>query len=116
MKEITLKLGNEDRTFYFGLGFLGNLLEKENIGINEIDEKLVNNPFKWMPLIMYYSLAWGYTRRNEFIPFDTFDVSEWIDEVGMDDTVIIDFFNAFRQSLIKDVPTDKKKVTTKKAK
>lgn len=116
MKQIELNLGGEKRTFYFGLGFLGNLLEKENIGINEIDEKLINNPFKWMPLVMYYSLAWGYTRRNEFIPFDTFDVTEWIDEIGIDDTVIIDFFTAFRQSLTKDVPENKevKKKVTKK--
>ena len=116
MKQITLALGGQDRTFYFGLGFLGNLLEKENIGINEIDEKLINNPFKWMPLIMYYSLVFGYTRKNEFAPFDAFDVAEWIDEVGIDNTVIVDFFKAFRQSLTKDVPENKevKKKVTKK--
>jgi hypothetical protein len=117
MKKINLKIGGEYRDFYFGLGFLGNLLEKENIGINEIDEKLVNNPFKWMPLIMYYSLSFGYTRKGDFAPFDSFDVAEWIDEIGMDDTVIVDFFTAFRQSLTKDVPKDKeegKKKVTKK--
>ena len=117
MKNIKLNFGGEERTFYFGLGFLGNLLEKENIGINEIDEKLVNNPFKWMPLIMYYSLAWGYVRENENVPFNAFKVAEWIDEIGMDDTVIVDFFTAFRQSLTKDVPKDKeegKKKVTKK--
>jgi len=116
MKQIKLNFGNEERTFYFGLGFLGNLLEKEDIGINEIDEKLINNPFKWMPLIMYYSLVFGYTRKNENAPFDSFDVADWIDEIGMDDTVIVDFFTAFRQSLVKDVPQDKdvKKKATKK--
>lgn len=116
MKQITLNLGGEERTFYFGLGFLGNLLEKENIGINEIDEKLVNNPFKWMPLIMYYSLVFGYTRKNEFAPFDAFDVAEWIDEIGIDDSTIVDFFNAFRQSLVKNVPLTKevKKKVVKK--
>lgn len=115
MKQIELNLGGEKRTFYFGLGFLGNLLEKENIAINEIDEKLINNPFKWMPLVMYYSLAWGFTRKNENAPFDAFDVTEWIDEVGIDDTVIIDFFTAFRQSLTKDVP-ESKEVKKKEAK
>ena len=115
MKQIELELGGEKRTFYFGLGFLGNLLEKENVGIGEIDDKLINNPFKWMPLIMYYSLAWGYTRKNNFVPFDVFDVTEWIDEVGIDDTIVVDFFSAFRQSLTKDVPvTENKKKVTKK--
>lgn len=116
MKQIELELGGEKRTFYFGLGFLGNLLEKENVGVGEIDEKLINNPFKWMPLIMYHSLAWGYIKKNERPLFDAFDVQEWLDEVGLDDTVVIDFFTAFRQSLVKDVPQtkgDKKKATKK---
>jgi hypothetical protein len=116
MKFIELELGGEKRTFYFGLGFLGNLLESENIGMNEIDAKLAENPFKWIPLIMYYSCAFGFKRKNEFAPFDAFDVAEWIDEVGMDSEVIKLFFQAFTQSLTKDVPEDKskKKIVTKK--
>lgn len=115
MKQIELELGGEKRTFYFGLGFLGNLIEKENLSFEEIDEKLASNPFKWIPLIMYYSCAWGYTRKNERPNFDVFDITEWVDEAGIDSTVVVDFFQAFRQSLVKDVPQtkDKKKVNKK---
>jgi hypothetical protein len=116
MKQITLNIGGEDRVFYFGLGFLGNLLESENIAMNEIDAKLAENPFKWIPLIMFYSCAFGYKRKNEFAPFDAFEVADWIDEVGMNSEVVTDFFKAFTQSLTKDVPVskdDKKKVTKK---
>jgi len=116
MKQITLNIGSEDRVFYFGLGFLGNLLESENIAMNEIDAKLAENPFKWIPLIMFYSCAFGYKRKNEFAPFDAFDVADWIDEIGMNSQVVTDFFKAFTQSLTKDVPVskdDKKKVTKK---
>lgn len=116
MKSIILNIGGKDRIFYFGLGFLGNFLEKENVEIYEIDEKIKGNPFKWMPLIMYYSLSFGFTRKNENPDFDVFDVSEWIDELGLDSTVVADFFTAFSKSLIKDVPTQpevKKKVTKK---
>lgn len=111
MKQITLNIGGEDRVFYFGLGFLGNLLESENIAMNEIDAKLAENPFKWIPLIMFYSCAYGFKRKGEFAPFDAFSVSDWIDEVGIDSEVVTDFFKAFTQSLTKDVPQDKKKVT-----
>jgi hypothetical protein len=116
MKQITLTIGGEDRLFHFGLGFLGNLLESEKIAMTEIDAKLAENPFKWIPLIMYYSCAYGYKRRNEFPNFDAFDVAEWIDEVGMDNEVVTSFFQAFTQSLTKDVPEDKskKKIVTKK--
>ena len=116
MKQITLTIGEKERVFHFGLGFLGNLLEIENIAMNEIDAKLAENPFKWIPLIMYHSCAFGFKRRNEFPDFDAFDVAEWIDEVGMDSEVVTSFFQAFTQSLTKDVPEDKskKKIVTKK--
>jgi hypothetical protein len=116
MKQITLTIGEKERVFYFGLGFLGNLLESENIAMNEIDAKLAENPFKWIPLIMFYSCAFGFKRRNEFPDFDAFDVAEWIDEVGMDSEIVTSFFQAFTQSLTKDVPEDKskKKIVTKK--
>ena len=116
MNQIKLTIGGEERVFHFGLGFLGNLLETENIAMTEIDVKLAENPFKWIPTIMYHSCAFGFKRKNEFPLFDAFDVADWIDEVGMDNEVIVSFFTAFRQSLTKDVPENKdvkKKVTRK---
>lgn len=109
MKQITLNIGGEDRVFHFGLGFLGNLLESENIAMNEIDAKLAENPFLWIPKIMFHSCAFGFKRKNEFPLFDAFDVADWIDEVGMDSEVVTSFFKAFTQSLTKDVPEDKTK-------
>jgi hypothetical protein len=116
MKQITLNIGGKERLFHFGLGFLGNLLESENVSMSEIDAKLAENPFKWIPLIMYYSCAFGFKRRNEFPDFDAFDMAEWIEEVGMDSEIVKSFFQAFTQSLTKDVPEDKskKKILTKK--
>jgi hypothetical protein len=114
MKKINLQIGGQYRDFYFGLGFLGNLLDTENLAMNEIDSKLAENPFKWIPLIMYYSCAYGYKRKNELPLFDAFDMADWIDEAGMDSEVVVKFFEAFKQSLTKDVPQEKeskKKVT-----
>lgn len=118
MKQITLNIGSKERVFYFGLGFLGNLLEKTGVQLHEIDEKIQGNPFKWMPEIMYHSLAYGYIRKNENPDFDGFDVADWIDEDGgFDSKNVVSFFTAFKQSLVKDVPeqpTESKKKVTKK--
>ena len=116
MKSITLHIGGQERIFYFGLGFLGNFLEKSGIEMSEIDNKIKENPFKWIPEIMYYSAIFGFTRKNEFADFDAFDVAEWIDEVGIDSPIISQFFTAFQQSLVKNVPEEKevKKKVTKK--
>ena len=116
MKQITLTIGEKERVFHFGLGFLGNLLESENIAMTEIDAKLAENPFKWIPLIMFHSCAYGFKRKGEFAPFDAYSFADWIDEVGMDSEVVTSFFKAFMESLTKDVPEDKskKKIVTKK--
>jgi hypothetical protein len=116
MKQITLTIGGEERLFHFGLGFLGNLLESEKIAMTEIDAKLAENPFKWIPLIMYYSCAYGFKRKGQFATFDAYSFADWIDEVGMDSEVVTSFFKAFMESLTKDVPEDKskKKIVTKK--
>ena len=131
MKSIVLNIGGQDRTFHFGLGFLGNLLENENIQLHEISAKLLKNSYKWMPLVMYHSLAWGYIRKNENVPFDVLDIADWIDELTeFDDvevvlanetttvklqTVVRTFFTSFWGSINNNVPTDtsKKKVTKK---
>jgi len=117
MKKINLFIGGEYRDFYFGLGFLGNLLDKEGLMVHQIDDKIKENPFKWVPLIMFYSAAFGYARKSENAPFDSFDVADWIDNLEPNSTIIIDFFAAFRNSLQKDVPEQreqsKKKVTKK---
>lgn len=135
MKSITLNIGGQDRIFYFGLGFLGNLLESENIQLHEISDKLLKNFYKWTPLVMYHSLAWGYIRKNENVPFDVLDVADWIDDLTeFDDVEVVlkenedgtkktttvklqsivrTYFTAFWASINKNVPEqpeNKKKV------
>lgn len=112
MNKITLNLGGQDRVFYFGLGFLGSMLENENISITDFDQLKLSNPFRYYHLLMYHSLAWGYIRVNEEVPFTKLDVVNWIDE---ENDVIEKFEKALTQSLVKDVPvTDIKKKVTKK--
>jgi hypothetical protein len=84
--------------------------------MTEIDAKLAENPFKWIPLIMFHSCAYGFKRKGQFAPFDAYSFADWIDEVGMDSEVVTSFFQAFMESLTKDVPEDKskKKIVTKK--
>jgi hypothetical protein len=116
MKQITLNIGGQDRTFYFGLGFLGNLLEKENLTLQELGIKITENPYKWSPLIMHYSLAWGCEREGKTIDVTPLDVSDWLDEVGLKSDVVTAFDTALIASLTKDVPAQeegKKKVTKK---
>lgn len=106
MKQITLNIGGQDRIFYFGLGFLGNLLQEEGVSIQDFDELKNTNPFRYFNLLMYHSLAWGFIREEKEVAFTKLDVINWIDET---DGIVEKFNTAFTQSLIKDVPEQKKK-------
>jgi len=115
--KIKLNLGGKERTFHLGLGFIGYLLDEENIGYVEFGEKEASNPFKWTPIKMFYSLKYNYIRENKEseIDFDLKDVIEWIDETDLN--TLQSFNQAYLSSITKDVPTypdnDKKKVVEK---
>ena len=113
MKSITLHIGGQERIFYFGLGFLGNFLEKTGIEMSEIDNKIKENPFKWIPLMMFHSCAYGYIRENKEVDFTLQNMIEWIDDTDVE--TLQKFNEAFVNSLVKNVPIDtsKKKVTRK---
>lgn len=114
MKKINLHIGGQYRDFYFGLGFLGRLLDETNTDMSEFDRLRAANPFKWVPLMMFHSCSYGYIREGKEPDFTLQDVINWIDET---DVATLQSFNtAFVNSLIKDVPTQpevKKKVNKK---
>ena len=83
--KVTLNLGGKDRTFHLGLGFIGYLLDEENIGFIEFGEKEQLNPFKWTPIKTYYSLKYNlvfFVLVLE-IDFNLKDVILWIDDSDM---------------------------------
>jgi hypothetical protein len=114
MKSIILNIGDQDRIFYFGLGFLGILLEETNTNMVDFDEKRLANPFKWIPLMMFHSCAWGFVRENKSVDFTLQNMIEWIDDTDVE--TLQKFNEAFINSLMKNVPidTDSKKKVNKK--
>jgi len=114
MKSITLNIGGQERVFHFGLGFLGNLLEETNTNMADFDDKRLSNPFKWVPLMMFHSCAYGYIREGKTVDFTLQDMINWIDETDVE--TLQKFNEAFVNSLIKNVPIqeDSKKKVTKK--
>lgn len=109
--KITLNLGGKDREFHLGLGFIGYLLDEENIGFVEFGTKEQMNPFKWTPIKMYHSLKYNliFSDRESEIDFNLKDVIQWIDDTDL--STLQKFNQAYHSALTKDVPVeDKKKV------
>lgn len=81
-KEAKILLGGKERTFHFGMGFLGMFIENTDTTMETLEIDIAKNPFKVLPQLMYYSMAYNFM-RNELAPdFNRFDVADWIDEDG----------------------------------
>lgn len=104
IKEI--EINGKKEKFSFGLGFLGDMLFKLDVGWLKFDEMQAENPFKWTPIKMMHS----YNYANET------DVSErdFLDMLDNDiHNPAIEKFNIFfLESLTKNVPTQEKKTKT----
>jgi len=111
-KTAKIELGGKERTFYFGLGFLGLFIENSGIDIKELDKYISANPFKAIPELMYNSLSYGYLRQDLEPDFNLFLVSEWIDESGgASGEPVLLFLKAFKESMNSNLPAIEEKKT-----
>ena len=95
-----MRLGGKERTFWFGLGFLGSYLANSNIKLSEIDQAIESNPFRAIPEMMFQSLKYGYDRVGASVDFSLYDVAEWIDENGgVSGDLVQTFLKAFGESM-----------------
>ena len=82
MSKIKLTIDSKEIEFYCGLGFLGDLLENQDILVDDIGAKLSNNPFKYVPLFMYESALHGCKRNNSELGFNFYEFTDMIQRDG----------------------------------
>ena len=107
---VLINIGGKDRSFKFGLGYLGNMLDYFNMGFVELSEKMDNNPFKYMTLAMLFSYNFA---NKEQITEDEF--LDWLElDGGMHSEALVKFREYYILSMTKNVPVEdnanKKKV------
>jgi len=104
-KQAKINLGGKERTFYFGLGFLGLFIEKTGVSMDSLQDFMKKNPFKAIPQMMFYSLAYGYVRQDLEPDFNIYAVTEWIDDDGgPDGPAVKEFMDAFNGSMEAKLP------------
>jgi len=106
MKELKLKIGGVDYTFSLGLGFLGELLEETDLGIDDIIPKMIKNPFKWVPAMMFYSAKFTKDLNNEEFDFTTTTILEGLETEpgGINCKQSLKFMRALNKSMYNNVP------------
>ena len=111
---IELDFNGKNLTFFFGLGFMGELLENLKCSIDELQAKLESNPFKIIPELMHTSYAYGFKRQGKEVELSWYLFLDFLDDNGgvMSENVNA-FLEAFKDSMTKDVPTKPNKIPTK---
>ena len=113
MNKVKITIGKTEFEFHFGLGFFGDLKDNQGIGIEEIQVRLSENPFKLVPVLMLEAAKYSAKRREAKVSFTEFTFVDAIDnDGGISSPAFIEFLNAFTDSMSKNVP--KEKVTKKK--
>ena len=107
MKKLTIN--NRELTFSLGLGLIGELLEELDLETNVFFSKVSKNPYKYYPIIMYFS-AKLYNEQNgietDFTLKDIISDLEQYNYLGVDDNPILEFGKIFWDSVNKNVPVE----------
>ena len=115
---LTLEMGGQPRTFHFGNGFIGNSLETLGVGLADLFNKMGENPYKIVPMLMYESYKFNFWMQEK--PMDDVTVDHFIrwcslapdDEGGPMNKWIL----AFTDSRTKHLPKEDVKPTKGKKK
>ncbi len=110
MKSIKLVIAKKEIDFHFGLGFLGELFDKEDTSLEQLIKDIEKNIVKHLPPVMLQSAKYAALRKGEKFDLSLFDIIDLIDDDGgLQSKATLEFYNAFIQSLTKNVPEEPKK-------
>ena len=118
MNKVKITIGETEFDFHFGLGFFGELKDNQGIGIEEIQVRLSENPFKLVPVLMLEAAKYSAKRSGMEADYNVFTFIDAIDnDGGISSDAFLKFIEAFTNSMTKDIPKEKatkKKVSQKK--
>ncbi len=105
--DIALNIGNKKLNCSLGLGFLGELLDATDMGIEEIGEKMQKNPFKLIPLMIYNSAKYAAELDGKEFDMTLRDVVQLLDaNGGLGNKEVVRFIQKWTESMTKDVPDE----------
>lgn len=99
-------IGGKKRGFEFGLHCLGELLEFLDTDMQGLGNMLNKNPFRAVPVILYFGHSSYLKIEGKPVDFELSDVSQWVSDLpkGLIDPTIDTILNVYLDSLYKHVP------------
>lgn len=98
--------GEKEFTFWYGTGFLGNVIDLTELDLDSLVASIDKNPFKYIPILMHESLKYGFEREGKECPYTKLYVHDLIDESGIGGAGVTSWVKGLNSSLTKGVPKD----------
>lgn len=117
MDRITIEMDGTPRTFHFGVGFIGAMLEVLDTDIKGFQTAVGKNPFKVVPMMMLEAHKLACWLDEAEPTLTKMDVVRFIDgDGGIPGPNVQKFLAAFGASQNKDTPKPEKKARPKTGK
>ncbi|HUS89828.1 MAG TPA: hypothetical protein VMW91_10810 [Desulfosporosinus sp.] len=81
MNRIEIEIGGKLRTFIFGLGFLGEILDYLDTNVEGLGKMMDRNPFKVIPAILYFGHKSELEITGRPVDFTFNDACTWVEEM-----------------------------------
>lgn len=98
---IILDFKGVELEFFYGLSFLGEFLEKENLDITELNEKITSKSLSFIPKLMFESYLHNCQRKQIKPSITKLKLIDLIEQTNYfkDDSVAGEFIKAFYKSV-----------------
>lgn len=106
---IKLNIGGKERGLKFGIGFLQQFTEQENMTLTDLFVKFETDSFFTVPKMIYHSLTCNDKIAGNTIDYTINDVYDWVDDLGMKSDEITLYCTTFIESIKVHMPTPEKK-------
>lgn len=110
MNRREVKIGGKTRVVHFGLKVIGDCIKHMGNDPTEFMISLSSNPFESVPLVFYYGLKYAEEREGRSFDHTLFEVTEWIEEEGLQSETMDTVTRAFVRSLYDNVPAIKEAI------
>lgn len=105
-------MGGKPRPFHFGIGFIGNAIDRLGVAADEMEAYINRNPIRAIPVLMWEAHSWWYEsqeppRKPELTRDEFYELIE--ETGGIGSPTVLEFTEAMNRARTRHVPKGKPK-------
>lgn len=98
-------MGGKPRSFHFGIGFIGNAIDRLGVAAHELEDYINRNPIRAIPIMIYESYLFQHELDGTKPEISRAEFYEIYEEAGgLDSQLVVEFNEKLGASRTKHVP------------